>query len=204
MAWHPEPKSLCWAWCQPETHGNTARPRDAAALPPNPGAHEYRNAKSLWGHKAFRLVPVIYLRPVGPGVGEMVLVQLEGSKVQIRTKPGLLLEWYEGLLVLDALMRSSEQCQWLESLAGRFQKERTQRKNLSASLYVSKKLLTIAVTGPQFVTREAGSMAHRCTKLLFKLMLKGRHVDMLAFLHGLPAQRNTFSEGLLSLLNPYH
>lgn len=169
MAWHPEPKSLCWAWCQPETHGSTPRPRDAAALPPNPGAHEYRNAKSLWGHKAFRLVPVIY---VGPGVGEMVLVQLEGSKVQIRTKPGLLLEWYEGLLVLDALMRSSEQCQWLESLAGRFQKERTQRKNLSASLYVSKKLLTIAVTGPQFVTREARCVVQqRCITCVISNLL---------------------------------
>eukprot|EP00438_Fugacium_kawagutii_P031347 Skav215371 [mRNA] locus=scaffold1391:833297:847809:- [translate_table: standard] len=109
--------------------------------------------EGLWSHKAFRLVPVIYMGQTG----EIAVVQEEESKVQIRTKPGLLLEWYEGLLVLDALMRSSQQCPWLESLASRFQKERAQRK-LSGSLYVNKKLLRTAVTGPEFVTREARSV----------------------------------------------
>ena len=84
----------------------------------------------------------------------MVLVHEEDSKVQLRVRPGLLLDWYEGLLVLDALSRNAEPCGWLENLAVRLQKEKATRK-LSASLYVSKKLLHTAVTGPQFVTREA-------------------------------------------------
>jgi len=156
MAWPlPEPKSACWAWCQPD--GSGPKPRDAAALPHNGTAHEYRNAKGLWGHKAFRLVPVVYK---GLGMGEMVLVHEEDSKVQLRVRPGLLLDWYEGLLVLDALSRNAEPCKWLENLAGRLQKEKATRK-LSASLYVSKKLLHTAVTGPQFVTREGKVVAHR-------------------------------------------
>ena len=127
------------------------KPRDAAALPHSGTAHEYRNANELWGHKAFRLVPVVY---IGLGMKGMVLVHEEDSKVQLRVRPGLLLDWYEGLLVLDALSRNAEPCGWLENLAVRLQKEKATRK-LSASLYVSKKLLHTAVTGPQFVTREA-------------------------------------------------
>ena len=144
----PEPKSLCWAWCQPD--GSSLRPRDAAALPYNAAAHAQRLDQKLFGHKAFRLVPVIYVGTVA----EKVLVRLEDSKIQLQIKPGLVLEWYEGLLILDALMRTSEQCQWLENLAERFQKERAHR-TLSGTLYVTKKLLHSAVTGPQFVTREA-------------------------------------------------
>ena len=90
-------------------------------------------------------------------MGEMVLVHEEDSKVQFRVRPGLLLDWYEGLLVLDALVRNlqnGKRCEWLENLAARLQKEKATRK-LNASLYVSKKLLHTAVTGPQFVTGEA-------------------------------------------------
>ena len=135
------------------------KPRDAAALPHNAKAHEYRNDNELWGHHAFRLVPVVY---IGLGMGDMVSVHEEGSKLQFRVRPGLLLDWYEGLLVLDALLRNSrlrnaERCEWFENLAVRLQKEKATRK-LSASLYVSKKLLHIAVTGPQFVTREASAV----------------------------------------------
>ena len=99
-------------------------------------------------------------------MGEMVLVHEEDSKVQLRVRPGLLLDWYEGLLVLDALLRNAEPCEWLENLAVRLQKEKATRK-LSASLYVSKKLLHTAVTGPQFVTREASLVCFLCYKAMW-------------------------------------
>ena len=131
------------------------RPRDAAALPHNAFAHAQRNRKGLWGHRAFRLAPAIY---VGAGTGDMVIVQERGSHTQIKLRPGLVLDWYEGLLVIDALLRSCPKCEWLSEVKELFQKEKTQR-TLSSSLYMSKKLLDAAVTGPRFVTREARGCA---------------------------------------------
>lgn len=157
--WLPEPKSNCWAWFQPLSAEQSTgpRPRDAAALPHNAHAHQERNRNDLWGHKAFRLSPAIY---VGPGLGEMVIVQELNSQTQIKLRPGLVLDWYEGLLVIESLVRSSEPCEWLNQVSDIFQKEKSQR-TLSSSLYVSKKLMDAAVTGPQFVTREGATFAHR-------------------------------------------
>ena len=93
---------------------------------------------------------------MGPGLGEMVIVQELNSQTQIKLRPGLVLDWYEGLLVIESLVRSSEPCEWLNQVSDIFQKEKSQR-TLSSSLYVSKKLMDAAVTGPQFVTREAWS-----------------------------------------------
>ena len=131
--------------------------RDAAALPHNADAHEARLEKGLWGKKAYRLAPATFVADSQDGTALIKEHGNSGGMASIKVKTGLILDWYEGLLVLEELNRRNENedaCAWVTELRETFQKEKSQR-NISASLYVSKKLLNAAVTGPNFVTREA-------------------------------------------------
>ncbi|CAJ1378506.1 unnamed protein product [Effrenium voratum] len=154
--WLPEPKAQCWVWFRP-LGSETSGPRDAAALPHTSAAHEERRRNGLWGHQAYRLAPAVF---VGDAEDMVVVKEMRDSKAQLKVRPGLVLDYYEGLLVLEALALSDAQCPWFEHVKDILEKEKLQR-NLSPSLYVSKKLLTAAVTGPQFVTREGQVVAHR-------------------------------------------
>ena len=135
--------------------------RDASALPHSAAAHEERAKLGLWGKKAYRLAPATF---IADGLDGTALIRERGVSGigSIKVKAGLVLDWYEGLLVLDALTRpgeaGEEEESWVASLRDVILKEKSQR-NISASLYLSKKLLNAAVTGPNFVTREVPSWA---------------------------------------------
>jgi len=160
----PDQGQSCWIWFPPKTGKNDEKPstRDAAALPHNAAAHEARLKKGLWGKKAYRLAPAVFVADAFDGTA-LVRERSATGMGSIKVKAGLILPWYEGLLVLDELMRQNDNennCPWVTELLDVILKEKSQR-NISASLYVSKSLLNAAVTGPTFVTREGRSVAHR-------------------------------------------
>ncbi|CAE7410612.1 unnamed protein product, partial [Symbiodinium pilosum] len=113
----PEQGQSCWVWFAPKS-GNDDQPsgtRDAAALPHNAAAHEARQQKGLWGKKAYRLGQATF---VSDSMDGTALVRERGAKGtgSIKVRAGLILDWYEGLLVLDALLRDvtkeKETCAW--------------------------------------------------------------------------------------------
>jgi len=164
----PDQGQSCWIWFAPKTGKNDEKPstRDAAALPHNAAAHEARLQKGLWGKKAYRLSPAVFVADAFDGTA-LVRERSATGMASIKVKAGLILPWYEGLLVLEELMRKNENedsCPWVTELLDVILKEKSQR-NISASLYVSKSLLNAAVTGPAFVTREGRIVAHRRSPL---------------------------------------
>lgn len=164
----PDQGQSCWIWFAPKTGKNDEKPstRDAAALPHNAPAHEARLQKGLWGKKAYRLSPAVFVADAFDGTA-LVRERSATGMASIKVKAGLILPWYEGLLVLEELMRKNENeesCPWVTELLDVILKEKSQR-NISASLYVSKSLLNAAVTGPAFVTREGRIVAHRRSPL---------------------------------------
>lgn len=132
----------CWVWLRPCSN----RAVDAAKL----GKRR--------GPQAFRLAPAVDVGRVED------LVMLETDNREMRVKPGLVLEWDEGLLVLDALMRSSN-CTWLNEELVQICVQENSRRNLASSLYVTSRFLNAAVTGPHFISREGKIFAHRRSPL---------------------------------------
>ncbi|CAE8633463.1 unnamed protein product, partial [Polarella glacialis] len=97
----------------------------------------------------------------------MVKEQL-GAQKPHKASPGLVLKWYEGLLVLDAIENGPEEvrssCKWFQDVRHILETER-QRRSLSASLWLKQQLLDSAVTGPKFVTRDGTVVCHRRNSL---------------------------------------
>lgn len=129
--------------------------RDPTELPSNVAEHETRIAKSLWGPRWARLRPasIVTLKPPRTCVMKDYL-----TGKQYDVDKHWIVEWREGLFILDSLARSGESITWLdESLLNILRKERTKFKDnlLRPSLYVEQKgLLSIAVSGKPLYRRK--------------------------------------------------
>lgn len=129
--------------------------RDPAELPESAAAHKARIGV---GPRWARLCPVTVAEVRGP----LTSVKSEkGESLEIPTS--LLLPWYEGLLVLDAMEQANCTEEWFQELSPCLEQERRKSKNghLSSCQYVEKRLVQLAITGPRFVTDKGTTFSHR-------------------------------------------
>eukprot|EP00927_Polykrikos_kofoidii_P079517 TRINITY_DN76298_c0_g1_i1.p1 TRINITY_DN76298_c0_g1~~TRINITY_DN76298_c0_g1_i1.p1 ORF type:complete len:646 (-),score=139.40 TRINITY_DN76298_c0_g1_i1:88-2025(-) len=150
-----------WIWL---STGENDKLHDPAAIPATAEAHEAWVADSQWGPHSARLCPVRILELRGDGVS--VMDRLTGNRRDVPRSQ--LLPWYEGLLVLDALMRSNIKVSWTTALQPILEQERAKYKEgiLRSSIYVERQLLTTAVTGPKFTDSRGKKYSYRRQPLL--------------------------------------
>jgi len=144
----------CWAWRSLDMK----QFRDPAELPLGREDHRQRLEAAAFGPLWARLCPAVFLDERPPNL----LVRDTLTKAIYDVPESQLLPWYEGLLVLDALSRSnqSSQVSWFPELNDiLLATRRTQR--LAPSLYVEKRLLDCAVTGPRTSDGQGVTWAHR-------------------------------------------
>uniref|UniRef100_A0A7S0AWT3 Uncharacterized protein n=1 Tax=Pyrodinium bahamense TaxID=73915 RepID=A0A7S0AWT3_9DINO len=152
-----KPNDSCWFWRSTAESGAL---RDPSALPVDRRAHEARIQKGLWGPRWARLCPGRLLELKG----SRALVIDHQTKTSEKVPASLLLLWYEGLLVLDAVSKVEPKVPWLtDKLTGILETERAKFKHghLSALLYVQKQLMGFACTGPQFCGASGETAGHR-------------------------------------------
>eukprot|EP00930_Biecheleria_cincta_P068273 TRINITY_DN5551_c0_g1_i2.p1 TRINITY_DN5551_c0_g1~~TRINITY_DN5551_c0_g1_i2.p1 ORF type:complete len:631 (-),score=114.70 TRINITY_DN5551_c0_g1_i2:6-1898(-) len=168
-AWHKNPflpaaNTQCWIFVVP---GNASKPRDPSELPHSEPMHRVRIEQKIYGSKAYQLCPAIMMRDLGEKNLVQVRTTKDGQNIVLKVKAGLVLDWFEGLLLLDAMQRTpsaQKACDWYEGLQGILAKEKA-RRNLLASIYVTQKLLNAAVTGPLFPSWDGKEFYHRRTPL---------------------------------------
>jgi len=154
-----KPSEQCWFW-RAAVEGAASVLRDPSALPMDRRAHEARILKNLWGPRWARLCPGTLVEVKGRSAHVRDLETQRSQKVPA----SLLLPWYEGLLVLDAVSRAEAQVSWFtDSLKTILSSERAKYRNgqLSAYLYSQKQLMDMAATGPLFVSADGLTCTHR-------------------------------------------
>jgi len=144
----------CWAWRTPDAKA----PRDPSALPTSRKDHAQRLQDGGFGPSWSRLCPTIFLEERAP----FIMVRDTRTKAIYDVPPSLVLPWYEGILVLDAMSRSplASSVPWFQEVTDILvSTKRVQR--LAPSLYVERRLLDVAVTGPLTGDTQGVFWAHR-------------------------------------------
>jgi len=152
------PKTIVWIWRDVEVSGAV---RDLSEMPQTSEAHEACTSLWWWCRRA-RLCPAKVVSAKGRHI--IVAPQEKESKELIEVPATQLLPWYEGLLLLDAIARSSNKAKvpWFKDLVGTLERARTKHQGqISSAKYVEKKLLEVAITGPKFINSAGEAFAHR-------------------------------------------
>lgn len=135
---------------------------DPSVLPETAVAHEARLYEKLWGPNSARLVTVTVVQQTAQG---KILVQEPGKGSAFEVPPTLILTWYEGLLVLDAVTRAIPTLAWVAELKDTLEAERTRFKQkgeeFDSAQYVEQRLLNVAITGPAFLDSFGRKRPHR-------------------------------------------
>lgn len=150
-----------FVWRDPE---DFARSKDPSALPADCKEHDARAASGLWGPRYARIFPGKLLSITG---NEATVSMFHAPKKAVVVPSTALLLWSEGLLVLDSLSMAEDAAPWFKELAPLLEQQRARYKNgrISSATYVKNKLLTTAVTGPNFVTGDGASFSHRRARM---------------------------------------
>eukprot|EP00746_Dinoflagellata_sp_MGD_P074976 gnl/MRDRNA2_/MRDRNA2_30213_c0_seq2.p1 gnl/MRDRNA2_/MRDRNA2_30213_c0~~gnl/MRDRNA2_/MRDRNA2_30213_c0_seq2.p1 ORF type:complete len:676 (+),score=135.19 gnl/MRDRNA2_/MRDRNA2_30213_c0_seq2:167-2194(+) len=157
-------KMYVWVWCDAAKQSPSLPPRDPAEIPTTKIEAKKAFHKDLKGPKLVRLGKAMQLGLPDPKT-KMCTIEEEGST---RLVPqGIVLPWYEGLLLLQELEKkgprdqSNGTVQWEDKLKQTLIEERSKRKDLSSALYIEKKLMNVAVTGPNYEDSEGKEWNHR-------------------------------------------
>lgn len=143
----------CWVWCPVES-SKAAQFRHPAEVPlEDAAAAKAAFMESLRGPRVARISPATMLQAKGASA----LIAEKGATREVPKY--MVLPWYEGLLLLEALEARQGQpgfipATWLDGeLREVLEKERAKFHNgrLNGTLYCEKRLLTVAVTGSRFV-----------------------------------------------------
>lgn len=144
----------CWIWRSLDGKET----RDASALPKDPEEYLKRIQNGIWGPRWVRLLAVTFESDKG---NFLVVKDIKKGGSIYEVPCSQVLPWYEGLLLLDAMTKSQTvPPTWLEDHAATLVEEKKTRR-LSATLYVEKKLMPWAVTGPHTIDAPGSCWSHR-------------------------------------------
>jgi len=151
-----------FVWRDPESATGV---KDPSELPANREDHAERSAAGLWGPRYARLCPGHFESRSG---NEVTVSVIDGKHTESVVVPtSALIPWFEGLLLLDVMSKAGDKTPWFKDLAPLLEQQRAKLKNgqLSAAVYVSKKIINVAVTGPSFISGDGKKYAHRRTRM---------------------------------------
>lgn len=151
----------CWIWCSADSQDGAGL-RDPSEIPENSKVHEERIAKDLFGPRWARLAEAVLLELKGM----LALVQVRGVPKKMEVPATQLLQWYEGLLVLDEInargdVRRDPKANWIAEFEQLLAEQRAKYKFISPFVFANKSLLDTAVTGPSFTDSDGQHYAHR-------------------------------------------
>eukprot|EP00747_Dinoflagellata_sp_TGD_P106397 gnl/TRDRNA2_/TRDRNA2_169847_c4_seq1.p1 gnl/TRDRNA2_/TRDRNA2_169847_c4~~gnl/TRDRNA2_/TRDRNA2_169847_c4_seq1.p1 ORF type:complete len:650 (+),score=113.77 gnl/TRDRNA2_/TRDRNA2_169847_c4_seq1:99-2048(+) len=149
-----------WVWCPVKGTGEKTSFRHPSELPTGGASASLQFEQGRKGPRAARLSRATLLQKKG----NIVMVAELGVTREIPS--GLVLPWYEGLLVLNTLTETKGHsdyipADWVTDELTQVLKEECDKYRLSGAVYVEKRLLSSAVTGRSFVDCDGREWVYR-------------------------------------------